>query len=74
MGVVSRYIEDSFGKWHVQCTNKDTTLYIVDSYHVLPFISYVHCTSLSDIILLLEISMPIQHYYKKVLSHNSITQ
>ena len=52
MGVVSRYMEDTFGKWHVQCTsilNKDTTLSIVDS------------TSLSDIILLLEIPMPIQH-------------
>ena len=49
MGVVSRYMEDSFGKWHVQCTNKDTTLYIVDSCHELSFISYVHCTSLSDI-------------------------
>ena len=60
MGVVSRYMEDSFGKWHVQCTNKDTTLYIEDSCHKLPFILYVHCTSSSDIILLLEI--PIQHY------------
>ena len=44
--------------------NKDTTLYIVDSCHKLPFISYVHCTSLSDIILLLE---PIQHYNHTII-------
>ena len=61
-------MERANGTYNVQVSEIRTPLHSGQlPQTAINFISYVHCTSLSDIILLLEIQMQIQHYNHTII-------